>query len=95
MDHASKLNELTMEKFSRHIDCEIYQSGEDLNRVMKYFSVISILFMPPSVVAGVFGMNVKVPYMVSDNPGNDSLWPFYNLLVITALWSTGMYLFMR
>jgi Mg2+ and Co2+ transporter CorA len=57
-----------MEKFSRHIDNEMYLSGEELNTIMKIFSVISILFMPPAVVGGIFGMNVRIPWQVKDDP---------------------------
>ena len=84
-----------MEKFSKHIDFEIYQTGEHLNRVMKYFSVISILFMPPATVAGIFGMNVKVPFMVQDDFANDTLMPFYMLLVFICVWCAAMYGFMH
>jgi len=89
------MNELTMEKFSRHIDNEMYLSGEELNLIMKIFSVISILFMPPAVVGGIFGMNVKVPWMGSDSPENDSMWPFTGLMIFMVVWIVIMYIYMR
>lgn len=31
------------------------------NRIMKIFTFISMLFMPPTVIASIFGMNVELP----------------------------------
>lgn len=33
----------------------------DQNRIMKIFTVISLLLMPPTLVASFYGMNVKLP----------------------------------
>ncbi len=33
----------------------------DQNRLMKIFTVISLLFMPPTLIASFYGMNVKLP----------------------------------
>ena len=34
----------------------------DQNRIMKIFTVISLLLMPPTLVASFYGMNVKLPF---------------------------------
>ena len=31
------------------------------NRIMKIFTFVSLLFMPPTVIASIFGMNVELP----------------------------------
>ena len=93
MDQAVQLNELSIEKFGRHIDNQMFLNSEQLNRIMKIFSVISVLFLPPAVIGGLFGMNVKVPMMVGD-PDTDSLWPFFGLLIFAAVWTLIMFFIM-
>lgn len=33
------------------------------NRIMKIFTFVSLLFMPPTVIASIYGMNVDLPIM--------------------------------
>lgn len=33
------------------------------NRIMKIFTFVSLLFMPPTVITGIYGMNVNLPIM--------------------------------
>ena len=42
---------------------ESYQAQEDirLNRVMKYFTVISTIFLPLTLIVGWYGMNIQMP----------------------------------
>jgi Mg2+ and Co2+ transporter CorA len=54
---------------------------------MKMFSNVSILFLPPGAVAGIMGMNVRVPW----NEYEESLVPFFCLLIFTVIWCVGMY----
>ena len=44
------------------------RSGEHTNDVMKVLTVVSSLLLPSVVIAGVMGMNFKVPFF--DDPGN-------------------------
>ena len=55
---------------------------------MLIFATISVLFIPPAVVTAIFGMNVKIPYMVSDEC--DTLTPFQILLLFSAVWSAAI-----
>jgi len=48
---------------------------------MKMFTVVSLLFLPPGAVAGVMGMNVRVPW----NEYDESLVPFILLCVFTVV----------
>ena len=36
-------------------------SNLEQNRIMKIFTFVSLLFMPPTVIASIFGMNVHLP----------------------------------
>jgi len=36
--------------------------SKELNRIMLIFSVMAIIFIPPQVIGGIMGMNVRVPF---------------------------------
>ena len=33
----------------------------DQNKIMKIFTLVSLLLMPPTLVASIYGMNIKLP----------------------------------
>lgn len=37
------------------------------NRIMKVFTLVSLLLMPPTLIASIYGMNVKLPMMGSNS----------------------------
>lgn len=45
------------------------------NRIMKVFTLVSLLLMPPTLVASVYGMNIHLPFM-------DKSWAFVALIGI-------------
>jgi Mg2+ and Co2+ transporter CorA len=49
---------------------------------MATFSILSIACLPATVVSGIFGMNVKVPYMVNDD---STTVAFAVIVIILAL----------
>ena len=42
----------------------------DQNRIMKVFTLISLLLMPPTLIASFYGMNVALPIIPCDSPWN-------------------------
>ena len=48
------------------------------NRIMKVFTFVSLLLMSPTLIASIYGMNIRLP-MLSDGSG---LWNFFILLVL-------------
>lgn len=48
--------------FSKTIDNTLASSSSKLNDITKYFSSISAIFLPINLVAGLWGMNVQVPF---------------------------------
>lgn len=54
----------------------------DLNRLMKTFTLITLIFLPLQTVSGIWGMNVLVPFQKMN-----SLWPFWFLTGIGPLMS--------
>ena len=61
----------------------------DQNRIMKIFTLISLLLMPPTLVASFYGMNVALP--LSDKPWSWLLILGFMLLSLAVI----LYLFQR
>ena len=54
------------------------------NKIMKVFTVVSVFLMPPTLIAGFYGMNVRLPIIAADEP-NASLWNWIMILGMMAL----------
>ena len=48
------------------------------NKIMKIFTLVSLLFMPPTLITGFFGMNLKLPI-------TGTWWDFVIVLVLMLL----------
>uniref|UniRef100_A0A0E0LQX2 Magnesium transporter n=1 Tax=Oryza punctata TaxID=4537 RepID=A0A0E0LQX2_ORYPU len=58
--------------------------SEQINKSLYYLSFLSIIFLPLSIVTGVFGMNVGgVPWTEQKNPAN--LDGFFNVMLICVV----------
>ena len=56
----------------------------DQNRIMKVFTLISLLLMPPTLIASFFGMNVRLPMIGADEP-NASPWNWVIIIGVMIL----------
>ena len=54
------------------------------NKIMKVFTLVSVFLMPPTLIAGFYGMNVRLPMIAADNP-NASVWNWIIILALMAL----------
>ncbi|MEE3468948.1 MAG: CorA family divalent cation transporter [Eubacterium sp.] len=54
------------------------------NKIMKIFTVVSVFLMPPTLIAGFYGMNVRLPMIAADEP-NASFWNWIIILGIMVL----------
>ncbi len=54
------------------------------NKIMKVFTVVSVFLMPPTLIAGFYGMNVRLPMIDADNP-NANFWNWIIILGVMAL----------
>ena len=54
------------------------------NKIMKIFTVVSVFLMPPTLIAGFYGMNVRLPMIAADEP-NASCWNWIIILGVMAL----------
>jgi len=60
--------------------CSLDQAdaSDRVNEVMKRFSAVATVFVPLSLVAGIMGMNVQVPFQ---NNYYHSYWPFISIVL--------------
>ena len=59
------------------------------NDIIKLFSVLAVIFMPPTMIASVYGMNFKVM------PELEWPWGYPAALVLMVLVAVGPYVFFR
>ena len=58
----------------------------DQNNILKIFSVVPVFLLPPSVIAGIYGMNFHhIPWLNED-------WGFYGALGLMLLSAVVPYL---
>ena len=53
------------------------------NKIMKILAVVSVFLMPPTLIAGFYGMNVRLPIIAADNP-NANIWNWVIILGLMA-----------
>ena len=51
------------------------------NKIMKILAVVSVFLMPPTLIAGFYGMNVRLPILAADEPNAN----FWNWVIIIGL----------
>ena len=66
----------------------------DQNKIMKVLAVVSVFLMPPTLIAGFYGMNVRLPMVAADEP-NASFWNWIIILGIMALSCVAIWLFFK
>ena len=54
------------------------------NKIMKVFTVVSVFLMPPTLIAGFYGMNVRLPMIAADTP-NSSFWNWIIIIGVMGL----------
>ena len=66
----------------------------DQNKIMKVLAVVSLFMMPPTLIAGFYGMNVRLPMIAADEP-NASFWNWIIILGIMALSCVAIWFFFK
>jgi magnesium transporter len=62
-----------------------------INETMRALTVISVLLLPLSVIAGIYGMNVRLPFVTDmQNP-----WTFFGILGVMLVMVLGLLGFFR
>ncbi len=72
------------------LDAHLSNVSNRLNEVMKVLTVFSVIFMPLTLLAGMYGMNVPLPRF----PGGDSA-QFWWLVAISIAVIAGMLMYFR
>jgi magnesium transporter len=72
------------------LDAHFASVSNQLNQIMKRLTLISTIFLPLTVLTGMYGMNVTLPHM----PGGDP-WQFWWVVGIMVALSVGMLAFFR
>jgi magnesium transporter len=62
--------------------------SHQLNDVLRVLTVLSVVFLPLTLIASVFGMNVRVP-------GQGHIGPFWALIVVMVVIAAAMIVFFR
>jgi len=73
MEVAATNIDISLEAFSQRTEISLAQYNKRLNKIMLALTLSTICFIPPQVIGGIMGMNVKVPFQDTE----DSLVPFY------------------
>ena len=66
----------------------------DQNKIMKVFTLVSLLLMPPTLVASFYGMNVRLPMIGADFP-NDSPWNWVIIIGVMLFLFVGVLLIFK
>ena len=79
---SSQTITLALEKFRQQVEHEIGVYNDGLNKIMKIFTVISILFLPQTIIGGLWGMNVSVPFQDAE-----TIYPFCGIVGTSIFFS--------
>ena len=92
-DHLVRLSDEAIffqDRISGILDAHLSAVSNQLNAVMKVLTLISTIFLPLTVLTGMYGMNVTLPHM----PGGDP-WQFWWVVGIMCALSIAMLAFFR
>jgi magnesium transporter len=82
---------LLQDRATSLVDAHLSNQSNRLNQVMKVLTVISTIFMPLSVLTGLWGMNVPLPVL----PGGDPVQFWWVAGVMVAISLTMLWAFRR
>ena len=93
-DHLVRLSEESgslHDRVASLIDAFLSAQSNRLNQVMKLMTVIATIFMPLTVLTGMFGMNVPLPHM----PGPDWMQFWWITALMTAIIAVMLWMFRK
>ncbi|KYQ92091.1 putative CorA family magnesium ion transporterr [Tieghemostelium lacteum] len=71
------------------------EESHSLNMSMHKFSAITVIFMPLTFIAGIFGMNINVPGSIAGTDVPPAYEFFYGIMVVMAILGFGIYLYFK
>jgi magnesium transporter len=92
-DHLVRLADeavLFQDRITSLLDAHLASVSNQLNSVMKVMTIISTIFLPLTVLTGLYGMNVTLPHL----PGGEEIQFWWVVAIMVAL-SVSMLFFFR
>ena len=92
-DHLVRISDdalMFQDRITGMLDAHLSNVSFRLNEVMKVLTLVTVLFMPPAVIAGLWGMNVPLPHL----PGGDAAQFWWVVGGIVGI-SVGMLVYFR
>jgi magnesium transporter len=93
-DHLVRLADEAMffqDRITSLLDAYLSNVSNQLNSVMKVLTVIATIFMPLTVLTGMWGMNVPLPHL----PGNDAAQFWWIVILMLATSAVMLWFFRR
>ncbi|MGE3513350.1 MAG: magnesium/cobalt transporter CorA [Vicinamibacterales bacterium] len=93
-DHLVRLNDeayIFQDRITGILDAHLSSISNRLNRVMKILTVLTTVFMPLTLLSGLWGMNVPLPQF----PGGDAAQFWWVIGIMAALVAAMLTLFRR
>jgi magnesium transporter len=93
-DHLVRLSEeasIFQDRVTGILDAHLSYTSNRLNQVMKVLTIISTIFMPLTVLTGMWGMNVKLPQF----PGGEDAQFWWVTALMAAVSGTLLFVFNR
>ena len=91
-DHIVRLNDQAMmlqDRITGVLEAHLSNVSNRLNQIMKVLTVVSTIFMPLTLLSGIWGMNVPLPHF----PGGEALQFWWVLGVMIGLTAAMLTLF--
>jgi magnesium transporter len=85
-DHVVRMNDesiLFQDRLNGILEVNFAAVSNRLNQVMKVLTVMSTIFLPLTVLTGMWGMNVPLPHFLGN--GNGQFWWIFGLMVGISL----------
>lgn len=92
-DHLVRLVDEAMffqDRVTSLLDAHLSMVSNQLNGVMKVLTIIATIFMPLTVLTGMYGMNVTLPHLPGGEPAQ-----FWWIVALMLLLGGGMLVFFR
>ena len=93
-DHLVRLSDEAVyfqDRISSLLDAHLSTVSNQLNGIMKVLTLISTIFLPLTVLTGMWGMNVTLPHL----PGGDRAQFWWVLAMMFTLSAGMLYVFRR
>jgi magnesium transporter len=93
-DHLVRLADEAMlfqDRITSLLDAHLASVSNQLNSVMKVMTIISTIFLPLTVLTGLYGMNVTLPHL----PGGGEVQFWWVVAIMIALSASMLYFFRR